>query len=67
MKNWQPEDWIRIILAFAVAYFICTYVTGMFALQQPTNEQNKDLRMAIVILITTIVNNLFNKSKNDKL
>lgn len=63
MKNWTPEDWVRLILAFGVAYFVCTYITGMFVLNTATNESNRDLRMAVVILITTIVNNLFNKNK----
>lgn len=67
MKNWNPEQWVRILLAFAVTYFICTYITGMFVLNPPTTDSNRDLRMAVVILITTIVNNLFNNKRNDKL
>lgn len=63
MRNWQPEDWVRFILAIAVSYFICTYITGMFLRNQPTNDQNKELRLAIVILLTTIVNSLLNKHK----
>lgn len=35
-------------------------------MNQPTNENNKDLRMAMIILLTTIVNQVFNNKKNDK-
>jgi hypothetical protein len=62
-RNWKPDDLMKLILSVSVAYFICTYVTGMFVQNQPTNADNKDLRLAIVILMTTIVNGIIN-SKN---
>jgi hypothetical protein len=61
MKNWQPEDWIKFIGICIVGYCLSVYFTGMFILKQATTDQNRDLRMALVILLTTIVNNILNK------
>ena len=60
--KWQPnEDWIKFTGLIIVGAFLSGYLVGMFVLKQPTNENNKDLRMAMVILLTTIVNNVFNQ------
>ncbi len=67
MKNWTPEDWLKYTGLIIVGAFLLGYLVGMFVLNQPTNENNKDLRMAMVILLTTIVNQVFNNNKKDKL
>ncbi len=67
LKNWTPEDWLKYTGLCIVGAFLIGYLVGIFVLNQPTNDTNKDLRMAMVILLTTIVNNVFNQSKKDKL
>ncbi len=65
--KWTPEDWLKYTGLIIVGAFLLGYLVGMFVLNQPTNENNKDLRMAMVILLTTIVNQVFNNNKKDKL
>ncbi len=65
--KWSPdENWIRFVGLLIVGAFLIGYLIGMFVMNQPTNENNKDLRMAMVILLTTIVNQVFS-NKKDKL
>ena len=65
MKKWNSEEWVRFIGMCIVGYCLSVYFTGMFILKQATNEQNKDLRMALVILLTTIVNNILTRQNNN--
>jgi hypothetical protein len=52
--KYKTENIVLIILAFAVAYPVCTYFTAIFFLKQETNELNAPLRLAFV----NMVNNL---------
>ncbi len=66
--KWTPDDVIRLTALIIVGIFVDGYIIGMFAKNHPTDENNKDLRMAIVLLIGVMVNNILsNKNKNDKL
>ena len=65
--KWTSDEWLKFTGLIIVGAFLLGYLVGMFVLQQPTNENNKDLRMAMVILLTTIVNQVFNNNKKEKL
>ncbi len=67
MKNWTSEEWIRFVFTCCVCYCLSMYFTGMFILKQATNDANKELRMALVTLLTVVASNIVqNRSDNKK-
>ncbi len=42
------------------------YFTGMFILKQATNDSNKDLRMALVTLLTVVASNIVQNRRDNK-
>ncbi len=65
--KWTPDDIIRLVALIIVGIFVDGYIIGMFVKNHPTDENNKELRMAIVLLIGVMVNNVLSNNKKDKL
>ncbi len=63
--KWSSEEWIRFVFTCTVCYCLCMYFTGMFVLKQATNDLNKDLRMALVTLLTVVASNIV-QNRRDK-
>ena len=58
--KWTARDWMMFLLVFAAAYCLCAYFTGFMILKQATNDTNKELRLAMVVLMSNMINSAVN-------